>query len=135
MTGGWYEGGPVPDQELTCTILAWGNRDPRTTTFPRPVPDEVGREPSRGLIAQRRRVREQLVSYTTMADALEFMEYKQSTPNERELYRLHPWIDMDASSSITRANHLAQCLPADDSSKWDSDQDDHAVPRYREVRP
>ena len=130
MTGGWYEGYPVPDKELTYTISSWGNRDPRTTTFPRPVPDEVVGDPSRALIAQRRRVREQLVTYTVMSDALEFMEYAQSTSEERELRRLHPWINMDASSSITRANHLAHCLPDDDSSTWDSDLDEHNIPLF-----
>jgi hypothetical protein len=130
MTGGWYIGGPVPESEMTFYISSWDNRCPRMAVFPRPVPDEVVREPSRALIAQRRRVREQLVTYTVMSDALEFMEYAQSTSEERELRRLHPWINMDASSSITRANHLAHCLPDDDSSTWDSDLDEHNIPLF-----
>ncbi len=135
-TGGWYKDSPVPDKEwIYHPMSSAGNRNPRTTTFPRPVPDEVACDPSRALIAQRRRVREQLVTYTTMADALEFMEYKQSTPKDRELRRLYPWINMDDGDAMDRVNNLGQCLPSDDSAMWDAARDDHNVPRYPRIIP
>ena len=129
ITGGWHADYPaaVPDTELTYTISSWGNRDPRTTTFPRPEPDEVVCEPSRALIAQRRRVREQLVSYTVMADALEYMEYRQSTDEEKTRRRPRPWIAMGGRGAMDR---MAYLMPPDDSSTWDSDLDEHAIPRY-----
>ena len=113
-TGGWYEG---------------ENRNPRTAVFPRPVPDAVVREPSRALIAQRRRVREQLVTYTAMADALEYMEYQLSTREERKKRRTNPWINLGTEAALVRSGILADQMPADDSRGWDSDRDDHAMPR------
>ena len=131
-TGGWDGGTVVPDRELIYTMSSRENRNPRTTVVPRPVPDEVVSEPSRRLVAQRRRVREQLVTYTAMADALEYMEYKLSTREEKEQRRTNPWINMDDGAAIARARFL-KCrrgFPADGSSAWDSDIDEHAIPRW-----
>jgi hypothetical protein len=120
MTGGWYE--------------ASENRNPRTTVFPRPVPDAVVRDPSRALIAQRRRVREQLVTYTVMADALEYMEYEMSTREERKKRRRNPWIRLGTGAALGRAELMLRQKPDDDDWTWDSENDDHRradIPRWR----
>lgn len=126
-TGGWH--GVAPVNWAHC-ISSMESRDPRTTLFPRPVPEAVVINPSRALIAQRRRVREQLVTYTVMADALEYMECHMATRAEKKARRVRPWINLDA----TRAEQLRHYLHEDECSGWDSDRDAHVIRRQPNVQ-
>jgi hypothetical protein len=107
----------VPSEEGLHEVLKSRDRNPRTAMFPRPIPDEVVRDPSRALMAQRRRTREQMVTYVAMADALEFMEYDQSTSAEKDEFYKNPWIRFEG----IECNFFTPCN--DDSREWDTNQD------------
>jgi hypothetical protein len=68
--GGWELGGG-------------GMRDPRTTDCTRSIPSPIAADASQWLVRQREETRRQLISFTAMADQLEYMEWNEATVSER----------------------------------------------------
>jgi hypothetical protein len=58
-----------------------------------------------------------MVTYVAMADALEFMEYDQSTSAEKDEFYKNPWIRFEG----IECNFFTPCN--DDSREWDTNQD------------